>query len=361
VHQIEAGDTVYQLAGQYGIAPEAILQANGLDQQEARYLDIGQELLIPGGPAAGGAQAPSVQVMHQVQAGEALITIAQDYGTTVESIVAANGLDGDLIRAGQDLVVPLSPGYSGVTPTQAISGTELLTQTNAPGAAPALVVTGSISPTLPLTQTGSPTQTATAGTPPITTTQAISATEPLTQTAAATTTVPTEPVTGTTESEGAPAPAADPAASEPPPDTTQAEAGPSAELAALEAAMVAAVNAEREANGLPAYRVDETMAAVAQAHADDMVARDYAGHTSPEGKRVRDRLRDAGLDLDRAGENYYVSTRSAEESVAHTLGWFMGDPPHRKNILHGYYARFGVGVALGPQGWYIFVLDFAGD
>jgi len=36
VHQIEAGDTVYQLAGQYGTSPEAILQANGLDEQGAR-------------------------------------------------------------------------------------------------------------------------------------------------------------------------------------------------------------------------------------------------------------------------------------------------------------------------------------
>jgi uncharacterized protein YkwD len=85
------------------------------------------------------------------------------------------------------------------------------------------------------------------------------------------------------------------------------------------------------------------------------------GHTSPEGKRVRDRLRDAGVDLDRAGENYYVTTRPAEEAVAHTLSWFMGDPPHRNNLLHDYYTRVGVGVAYKPSGWYIFVLDFAAD
>jgi uncharacterized protein YkwD len=204
------------------------------------------------------------------------------------------------------------------------------------------------------------TQTAGA-TPPITTTQAISATEPLTQTAVVTQAAPTEPVTGTTESEGAPAPAADQAASEPPPDTTPAEADPSAELAALEAAMMEAVNAEREARGLPAYRVDETITAVARAHAQDMVARNYVGHTSPEGKRVRDRLRDAGLDVDRAGENYYVTTAPAEEAVVVTLAWFMGHPPHPDNILHDYYTRIGVGVAYRPSGIYIFVLDFVGD
>ena len=125
--------------------------------------------------------------------------------------------------------------------------------------------------------------------------------------------------------------------------------------------MVEAVNAERAAHGLPAYRVDDALAAVAHAHAQDMAERDYVGHTSPEGKRVRDRLRDAGMDLDRAGENYYVTNRPAEEAVAYTLSWFMGDPPHRDNILHDFYTRIGVGVAYGPPGWYIFVLDFAGD
>ena len=285
LHRVEAGDTVYQLAARYGASWEAILQANGLDEQGARHLDIGQELVIPIGAAAGGGKASALQVVHQVQAGEVLITIAQDYGTTVEAIVAANRLgDAELILAGQELIVPLPPTGSGAP----LAVTESLPQSDA------------------ITET------------------TVTASEPLT-------------------------------------DTVQAKAGPAAALAALEAAMVRAVNAEREARGLPAYRVDETLAAVARAHAQDMVARDYVGHTSPEGKRVRDRLRDAGLDLDRAGENYYVTTRPAEEAVATTLAWFMGDPSHRDNVLHGYYTRIGVGVAYRPPGWYIFVLDFAGD
>lgn len=285
LHRVEAGDTVYQLAARYGTSWGAILQANGLDEQSARHLDIGQELVIPIGPAAGGGNASALQVVHQVQAGEVLITIAQDYGTTVEAIAAANGLgDGELILAGQELIVPLPPGRSAApfTPTESLPQRAVTTET------------------------------------------AVTASEPLT-------------------------------------DAVQAKAGSAAELATLEAAMVRAVNAEREARGLPAYRVDETLAAVARAHAQDMVARDYVGHTSPEGKRVRDRLRDAGLDLDRAGENYYVTTRRAEEAVANTLAWFMGDPSHRDNVLHGYYTRIGVGVAYRPPGWYVFVLDFAGD
>ncbi len=106
--------------------------------------------------------------------------------------------------------------------------------------------------------------------------------------------------------------------------TAGSEAVPAAELIGLEAAIATAVNAGREAHSLPPYRVDDTLAAVAQAHAQDMVARDYVGHSSPEGKRVCDRPRDAGLDLDRAGENYYVSTRSAEEALVHFCVGFCG-------------------------------------
>lgn len=308
LHRVEAGDTVYQLAARYGASWQAILQANGLDEQGARYLDIGQELVIPIGLTAGGGNASALQVVHQVQAGEALSIIAQDYGTTIEAIATANGLgDTELILAGQELIIPLPPGRS----------------------APPLAATESSLPDVGTSEAGMPLS-------------------------------PAELVTGTASIEQPP-PADGLAASEALTDTVQAEAGPTAEVVALEVAMVAAVNAEREARGLPAYRVDETLAAVARAHAQDMVARDYVGHTSPEGKRVRDRLRDVGLNLDRAGENYYVTTRPAEEAVSITLAWFMGDPSHRDNVLHDHYTRIGVGVAYRPPGWYIFVLDFAGD
>jgi uncharacterized protein YkwD len=351
IHRVEAGDTVYGLAGRYGVSPEAILYANGLDEQSARSLDIGQELVIPFGSGGGEVERPArvPTVVHQVQAGEALTLIAREYGTTVESIVAANDLaDPELIRAGQDLIVPAPQ-------PEPISGMEPLTQTDALPAAPQLAPAEPVSPTVSLTQPLVMTQTDTADIAlEMSATEPISVAEPLAEIPVTSEAVLTEPMTDAAGIEEVPAPA-------PLMDTAQAEADPSAELAMLEAAMVEAVNAERETHGLPAYQVDDMLAAVARAHAQDMVARDYVGHTSPEGERVRDRLSDAGLDLARAGENYYVTTRPADEAVAYTLNWFMGDPPHRHNILHDYYTRIGIGVAYKSPDWYIFVLDFAGD
>ena len=61
------------------------------------------------------------------------------------------------------------------------------------------------------------------------------------------------------------------------------------------------------------------------------------------------------------GENIYLSVKPESQAVQAAIGWFMGDPPHRRNILHQHFSRIGVGVAQEPEGWYTFVLVFAGD
>jgi uncharacterized protein YkwD len=125
--------------------------------------------------------------------------------------------------------------------------------------------------------------------------------------------------------------------------------------------MLDAVNMERLKHGLSPYQVDAHLADVARAHAQDMVARDYFGHGTPEGDTLRDRLRQEGLDPYWTGENFLRTVRPADEAVKYAIEWFMADAPHRKNILHTHYDRIGVGVAEGPPGWYTFVLDFAGE
>ncbi len=45
IHVVESGDTLFGIALEYGVAPEAIQQANGLD--DPQYLRVGQALVIP--------------------------------------------------------------------------------------------------------------------------------------------------------------------------------------------------------------------------------------------------------------------------------------------------------------------------
>ncbi|MEA3339580.1 MAG: LysM peptidoglycan-binding domain-containing protein [Chloroflexota bacterium] len=61
---------------------------------------------------------PIPPIVHQVQEGETLITIAELHGTTVEAIVALNpGVESDLIQVGQILLIPVG------TPTPAPTAT----------------------------------------------------------------------------------------------------------------------------------------------------------------------------------------------------------------------------------------------
>jgi LysM repeat protein len=132
VHEIRAGETVYYIASYYGASPEAILEANGLDENSARLLRVGQKLIIPSSGAVGGpvpGSAPQARrVIHEVESGETLITIANEYGTTVEGILGANNLDSpDLIYVGQNLIVPLMP------PTATATLTATATPSSTPG------------------------------------------------------------------------------------------------------------------------------------------------------------------------------------------------------------------------------------
>jgi uncharacterized protein YkwD len=128
---------------------------------------------------------------------------------------------------------------------------------------------------------------------------------------------------------------------------TGSEADP--ELAPLESALLADVNAVRAHNHrLPLRRTAE-LDAVARAHSRDMAARGYLAHESPEGANAVTRLeaaRLAGFTL--AGENIGSTNRPApnREIVA---GW-LNSQTHRANLLAPVFNATGIGIARSPDG-----------
>jgi len=113
-HTVVAGDTVWALARANGTTVEAIVAANALDARAT--IRTGQTLTIPGATSAvvssGGAASTSASraATHTVVAGDTVSALARRYGTTVEAISAANGLDDRaLIRIGQSLTIPGAP------------------------------------------------------------------------------------------------------------------------------------------------------------------------------------------------------------------------------------------------------------
>jgi LysM repeat protein len=105
---VQWGDTLFSLARRYGTTVEAIVALNGL--ADASNISVGQVLMIPG----TSAPAPGSGQVYIVQRGDTLFSIARRFGSTVEAIQRANGIvNPTYISVGQRLVIP----EGGVPPT----------------------------------------------------------------------------------------------------------------------------------------------------------------------------------------------------------------------------------------------------
>ncbi|MCH0571312.1 hypothetical protein I3F60_18930 [Streptomyces sp. MUM 136J] len=120
--------------------------------------------------------------------------------------------------------------------------------------------------------------------------------------------------------------------------------------AALAREVLQLTNEERAKAGCAPLRTDSRLQTAAQAHADDMAARDYYEHDTPEGKAPGDRMQAAGYDWRKWGENIHRSPKDARTAVR---DW-MNSPAHRDNILDCGFKDLGVGVNLSANGpWWV--------
>lgn len=105
VHVVRWGENLTWIAGRYGTSIQAIVQANGL--QSANRIYAGQRLLIPSTAPYTGPAASSCGETYTVRYGDTLSGIAYRLGITVHSLAAANGIvNANRIYAGQKLAIP---------------------------------------------------------------------------------------------------------------------------------------------------------------------------------------------------------------------------------------------------------------
>ncbi|MET9652929.1 CAP domain-containing protein [Streptomyces sp. NPDC006460] len=114
--------------------------------------------------------------------------------------------------------------------------------------------------------------------------------------------------------------------------------------------VVALANEEREKAGCRPLRAERRLRSSAQAHADDMAARDYYDHESPEGRDAGDRISRTGYAWSAWGENIHRGPKSA----VRVMEDWMDSDAHRHNILNCSFTEIGVGVALTANGpWWV--------
>jgi LysM repeat protein len=106
-NQVKPGENLFRISLRYGTTVDAIMAANGLTNAHNIY--AGQRLTIPGGSgvaAASGASTASAG-SYTVQPGDNLSRIAVRHGVTVQALMQANGLySANLVYTGQRLVIP---------------------------------------------------------------------------------------------------------------------------------------------------------------------------------------------------------------------------------------------------------------
>ncbi len=114
-YTVVSGDTLGGIGNKFGVSVKELRTLNNL---KSSYLQVGMKLTVSGNSKAAqpsvqtakkAAQKPSARYI--VKSGESLGIIAQRYGVSVTSIVNANNLKGQTIRAGQTINIPSAENY----------------------------------------------------------------------------------------------------------------------------------------------------------------------------------------------------------------------------------------------------------
>lgn len=122
------------------------------------------------------------------------------------------------------------------------------------------------------------------------------------------------------------------------------DAAPVTSAAAAEARLLALLNRDRAAAGLPALIADAEVAAVARAHSADMAAHGFVGHVSPTTGSAADRVVAAGVRTSVVLENIARAYGPVEAQAG-----LMNSPGHRANALSTIATHVGIGVVLGDE------------
>ena len=105
--------------------------------------------------------------------------------------------------------------------------------------------------------------------------------------------------------------------------------------------LLSTTNQHRAASGVGALALNGKLNTAAQAKADDMVARNYWSHNTPDGKEPWVFVENAGYSYLKAGENLAYGFGTSTETVT---GW-MNSPTHKSNMLDGAFTEVGFGYA----------------
>jgi hypothetical protein len=105
-------------------------------------------------------------------------------------------------------------------------------------------------------------------------------------------------------------------------------------------ALLSGTNAQRSGQQETSLTLNSQLTAAAQAKANDMAARDYWSHVTPDGQQPWSFIDATGYKYQAAGENLAYGFGTSSEVIE---AW-MNSPEHRANILNANYRDVGFGI-----------------
>ena len=117
-YTVERGDSLWSIARRFGVTVQEIRDANDLTSDT---LSVGQSLIIPGISAGDdledNEENDTVPTTYTVASGDSLWSIANRFGVTVNELKSANGLTSNLLSVGQVLIIPTAGSSTPGSPT----------------------------------------------------------------------------------------------------------------------------------------------------------------------------------------------------------------------------------------------------
>ncbi|KAF1773105.1 CAP domain [Phytophthora cactorum] len=114
------------------------------------------------------------------------------------------------------------------------------------------------------------------------------------------------------------------------------------------ALLLAAVNKERAAVGLPSLCMNTKLQSAAQKHSNDMAANNFMSHTGSNGSSMSQRITASGFKWTAIAEN----VAAGQKDVTTVMQAWMNSAGHKKNILGSKYKMFGCGYAYNANSIY---------
>jgi uncharacterized protein YkwD len=109
-------------------------------------------------------------------------------------------------------------------------------------------------------------------------------------------------------------------------------------------------NLARERNGLPKFEWDPDLHRMARLHSENMARLGFFSHVTPEGLRLRDRIRAIGIQqYNLIGENIAYNLGYDDPGGFAVERWLIS-PGHRANILSAGFRAMAVGTFVAADG-----------